>query len=98
MGVKTISANYSKADAAEDSIISAWGRAMQEEIDNEIMVNMMKMNGWTVVKLERFNDMKHPVDIKDWCTEIIGEGWTSFGTTFLFSESEHAEWFILRWC
>lgn len=70
---------------------------IQTDIDNGIM--MFEMGGWTVVKLERFKDMKHPIDVNDWCAENIGSRkfWTNFGPTYLFKESKHAEWFSLRW-
>lgn len=84
-----------------DDVVDALAKSMQEDIDNEIMMKMLETDGWTVVKLDRFKDMKHPIDIKDWCDENISnnkkKGWTNFGPTFLFKEQKYAEWFILRW-
>ena len=82
-----------------DEMIDEMAENIRQEIDNELMTSMLVMNGWTVVKLERFKDMKHPIDVNDWCNENIGSRkyWTNFGPTYLFKESKHAEWFSLRW-
>jgi hypothetical protein len=100
MGVKQFTANYlmKAGDNDLDTIAIAYAKIIQEEIDNEIVIDMLKMNGWIVVNLERFKDMKHPIDVQDWCTDNIGDGkWKNLGPTFLFRESKHAEWFSLRW-
>jgi len=102
MDMKTITANctVSGFDNSLDTIATAYAKIIQEEIDNEIMIKMMKMNGWYVVTITRFIDMKHPIDIEEWCNFTIGESkkiWSNFGTTYLFKEKEHAEWFSLRW-
>jgi len=84
----------------KDEIIDNMAKEIQREIDNEIMINMLKMDGWYVVMLTRFIDMQHPVDIEEWCTFTIGERknkWTNFGTTYLFKKKNYAEWFSLRW-
>jgi hypothetical protein len=82
-----------------DEMIDEMAENIRQEIDNELMTSMLVMNGWTVVKLERFKDMKHPIDVNDWCDKNIGSRkyWTNFGPTYLFKESKHAEWFSLRW-
>jgi len=84
----------------KDEIVEQMALEIQKEIDNEIMINMMKMNGWYVVMLSRFIDMQHPIDIEEWCNITIGEDkkkWTHYGTTFLFKKKKYAEWFSLRW-
>jgi len=102
MGMKQFTANYSMkpGDNDLDTIATAYAKIIQEEIDNEIMIKMMKMNGWYVVTIPRFMNMKHPIEIEEWCNFTIGESkkiWSNFGTTYLFKEKEHAEWFSLRW-
>jgi hypothetical protein len=102
MDMKQFSANYSMkpGDNDLDTIATAYAKIIQEEIDNEIMINMMKMNGWYIVALPRYIDMKHPIDIEEWCNITLGGSkmiWSNFGTTYLFKEKEHAEWFSLRW-
>lgn len=102
MDVKQFSANYTMkaGDNDLDTIATAYAKIIQEEIDNEIMIKMMKMNGWYAVTLTRFMNMQHPIEIEEWCNFTIGENkkdWSNFGTTFLFKEKEHAEWFSLRW-
>lgn len=90
MGIKT----------REDEILESMALEIQQEIDNEIMINIMKMNGWFVVTLDRFKDMNHPVDIEEWCNFTIGEDkkkWNNYGTTYLFKKKQYAEWFSLRW-
>jgi hypothetical protein len=90
MAVKTKEEEFAEVLALE----------IQKEIDNEIMIKMMKMNGWYVINLSRYIDMKHPIDIEEWCNITLGNSkktWSNFGTTYLFKEKEHAEWFSLRW-
>lgn len=102
MDVKQITATYTMkpGDNDLDTIAVAYAKIIQEEIDNEIMIDIMKMNGWFVVKLDRFKDMNHPIEIEEWCNITIGEDkekWNNFGTTYLFKKKEYAEWFSLRW-
>jgi hypothetical protein len=102
MDMREFSANYTMkaGDNDLDTIATAYAKIIQEEIDNEIMIDMMKMNGWYVVTLSRFMNMKHPIEIEEWCNLTIGEDkkkWTHYGTTFLFKKKEYAEWFSLRW-
>ena len=101
MGVKHITANWTNADMSDmDTIGVAYSKAIQQEMDNEIMIKMMKMNGWFVVTMDRFKDMKHPIEIEEWCNLTIGESkeeWNNFGTTYLFKKKDYAEWFSLRW-
>ena len=100
--MKEFTANHTMkaGDNDLDTIAATYANIIQEEIDNEIMIDMMKMNGWHVVTLSRFMSMKHPIEIEEWCNFMIGEGkkiWNNFGTTYLFKKKEHAEWFSLRW-
>ncbi len=82
----------------EEEMMDILAEEIRKEIDDEIMVDMFKMQGWTVVKLPRLNNMMHAVDIDNWCVENAGPGmWNKFGATFMFKESKHAEWFMLRW-
>jgi hypothetical protein len=102
MDMKQFTASYSIKPGNNDldTIATAYAKIIQEEIDNEILIDMMKMGGWYIVKLDRFKDMRHPINIETWCNETIGESkeiWSNFGPTFLFKESKHAEWFTLRW-
>lgn len=98
--MKTFTSTWSTPDIdnVEDSITGEWANALQQEIDNEIMVNVHKMQGWTIVNLSHLKNMMHAVDVEDWCVENAGPGmWNKFGSTFLFKDSKHAEWFMLRW-
>lgn len=101
MELKQFSASCTLGDFDDrqlDTIAVAYAKVIQEEIDNEIMVDMFKIQGWTIVKLPRLKDMMHAVDVEDWCVANAGAGkWNKFGSTFMFKESKHAEWFMLRW-
>jgi len=101
MEMKTFTANWTTEDSYTDTdtIMSlAFSREIQEAINNETMVDIHKTQGWTVVALPRFKDMRHAVDVNDWCVVNVGAGkWNKFGSTYTFKEQKHAEWFILRW-
>ena len=51
----------------EDSIMEDLGRQIQESIDDKMSYAFMMMywkeQGWTTVKLSRFQDNQHAVDI-----------------------------------
>ena len=98
MGMKQIKVTCNLSDGVDETLLEKYSKIIQEEIDNEIMVDMFKMQGWHVVKLDRFKDIMHAVDIDDWCVVNAGAGkWNKFGSTFMFKEKEHASWFMLRW-
>lgn len=94
----TATCSLSDFDDADDTTAVSFAKALQEQIDNELMVNMFKCQGWTVVSLATLKSNIHAVDIEDWCRENAGAGmWNKFGSTFMFKEKKHAEWFMLRW-
>jgi hypothetical protein len=82
----------------EDDLIEILGREIQQEIDNEIMLDYYSQSLWVQIKLPRFNDRKHAVDIQRWCDENIDEHeYANFGSTFVFKNGKDAEWFALKW-
>jgi hypothetical protein len=70
---------------------------MAEEIDNEIMIDMLVLGGWTKVELERLKDRYESIDIELWIDENCTGKYSKLGRTFVFEKKQDAEWFILKW-
>lgn len=89
----------------EDSIMEDLGRQIQESIDDKMNYGfMMKywqtMGGWTTVKLSKFQDNEHAVDISYWLEENGFEDRVDYyreGAEFIFQNPKHATMFALRW-
>jgi hypothetical protein len=71
--------------------------AIAEAIDNEIMIDMLVLGGWTKVELERLKDRYESIDIELWIDENCTGKHTKLGRTFVFEKKQDAEWFILKW-
>jgi hypothetical protein len=84
------------SDLVED-IAGEMSRAITEEIDREIMLDMLVATGWTKVELERLKDRYESIDIELWIDENCTGKHTKLGRTFLFEKKQDAEWFILKW-
>ena len=88
----------------EDSIKEDLGRQIQYAIDDKMSYAFMMMywkeQGWTTVKLSRFQDNEHAVDISYWLTEQglkDKEDYYRQGAEFVFASKKIATMFILRW-
>jgi|688.fasta_scaffold59867_4 hypothetical protein len=84
------------SDLVED-IAGEMSRAITEEIDREIMLDMLVATGWTKVELERLKDRYESIDIELWIDENCTGKHTKLGRTFVFEKKQDAEWFILKW-
>jgi hypothetical protein len=84
------------SDLVED-IVGELSKAIAEEIDREIMLDMLVFTGWTKVELERLKDRYESIDIELWIDENCTGKHTKLGRTFVFEKKQDAEWFILKW-
>lgn len=81
----------------QDEIIEELGTSMQSAVDREILWGILIGMGWTRVRLSRFTDNHHAVDITYWLEENVQTRYQREGADFLFEDSKDALLFILRW-
>lgn len=95
----TITATWTIDDdlTYSDELVADLAKALQEEIDREIMLDMLVLGGWTKVELERLKDRYESIDIELWIDENCTGKHTKLGRTFVFEKKQDAEWFILKW-
>jgi len=55
----------------QDEILEELGTRMQSQVDREILWGILIGLGWTRVKLSRFVDNYHAVDISYWLDEHV---------------------------
>jgi len=82
----------------EDTYIEAASRAIQEELDWEIVTDMMCQVGW--VRVDRNNDRvtrAESLSIRQWVTNNCKGRVQSRGRTWVFSDPEEALMFRLTW-
>lgn len=80
-----------------DELVADLAKALQEEIDREIMIDMLVLGGWTKVELERLRDRYESIDIELWIDQNCTGKHTKLGRTFVFEKKQDAEWFMLKW-
>lgn len=83
--------DYSYVDEQMDRI----AREMQEEIDAQVMISIMRDSGWFKVELRDFKTYNYP-DVDDWC-KLNNLEYHRFKTTFMFKNESDATMFRLRW-
>jgi len=81
----------------QDEILEELGTRMQSQVDREILWGILIGLGWTRVKLSRFVDNYHAVDISYWLDEHVKNPFEREGADFIFENSRDALLFILRW-
>lgn len=81
----------------ENKIIDDAGRQLAAEIDREIMWGFLEETGWVKVKLPRFVDRVHAIDVRIWLEENRTDEILQSGSKFLFKNPKDATMFILRW-
>lgn len=81
----------------EDEIIDRAGKEMAAEIDRGVLWWLLQGSGWTLVKLKRFHDNFHAIDVRIWVEENSTDEFLTAGSEFLFKSSKDATMFILRW-
>jgi hypothetical protein len=81
----------------QDAILEELGTKMQSQIDREILWGILIGMGWTRVKLSRFVDNHHAIDITYWLDEHVNNPFEREGADFIFEDSKDAMLFALRW-
>ncbi len=89
--------SVTSSDILSDQYASMLADEIKNQIDNEIMIDMLVLGGWTKVELERLKDRYESIDIELWIDENCTGKHTKLGRTFVFEKKQDAEWFILRW-
>jgi hypothetical protein len=87
----------SEYDDLEQQIITGMGTQLSNEVDREVLWGMLIELGWTRVKLSRFVDNHHAIDITYWLEANIKNPFEREGADFIFENSHDALIFILRW-
>jgi hypothetical protein len=67
-------------------------RAIQEEIDREIMVNILMSQGWTEVVIGR-----QTVVDTNWCKNYIKKPFKQYDHCWYFEDERDANFFTLKW-
>lgn len=81
----------------EDEIASALSKEIAKEIDFEVLSSMLVNLGWHRIKLDRFQNREHSVDILEWCALNTSYPYEHFGSTFVFENEGDAVNFSLKW-
>ncbi len=71
-------------------------KTLQEEIDAEIMIGLLKECGWNEVELERMHKPEKQI-IEQWAQDNIKNGVWTYGPVWMFKDDKEAMWFKLRW-
>ena len=80
----------------EDEIAESIAKDIAKEIDDGIMVDLLKDIGWTSVEFS-YKDNYHAVDVTHWLMENCPGKWRRLSSFYVFEDIKEAEWFILRW-
>ncbi len=81
----------------QEEMIDRMAREIAEEIDFEVMASLMVQSGWHKVKLARFENNNHAVDIAYWVEEHTIGGHIKHGSTYVFEKKGDAVNFSLKW-
>jgi hypothetical protein len=88
----------------EDFLKEDLGRQIQDSIDDKMGYTFMMMyrkeQGWTTIKLSKFQDNEHAVDITDWLFDNDLRDTVDYyreGREFVFASEKIATMFALRW-
>jgi len=78
-------------------MVEASARAMQRDIDREVLWSMLKEIGWTRVMISRSQDDDHAIDITHWLEANCKGAYERNGRDFIFENEKDATLFILSW-
>jgi hypothetical protein len=78
-------------------MIKASAKAMQRDIDREVLWSMLKGIGWTRVMISRSQDDNHAIDITHWLESNCKGAYERNGRDFIFENEKDATLFILSW-
>ena len=81
----------------QDEYMEQLAREVASEIDFEVLSSLMIESGWHKVKLDRFENNNHAVDIAYWVQDNAKGKFIRHSTTYVFEEEGDAVNFSLRW-
>ena len=84
-----------------EELESEFTESLNEEMSYHFMMMYWKtQEGWTTIKLSRFQDNHHAVDITEWLWDQGLKDKVDYyrdGAEFIFQNLKHATLFALRW-
>ena len=81
----------------EDQLADILAKEIAAEIDFGIMSELMGAQGWHKIKLERFLNREHSVDIRCWVEQNVKGKFLNNGSLYIFEEKGDAINFALKW-
>lgn len=99
MGLEELSKIDIEAEILKD-LENELTKSFEDNMSYLLLMMYWKEQGWHTVKLSRFQDNHHAVDITYWLAEQDlkdKEDYYREGSEFVFRESKHATLFALRW-
>jgi hypothetical protein len=81
----------------EKMLAAQLSEEIAKEIDFEILIDVLRGQGWTKLELPSMQGMTMAVDILDWVQENSTGKHAHFGRTFLFENAQDATAMALRW-
>jgi hypothetical protein len=81
----------------EEEIAKELSNEVAKSIDFEILTDLLKICGWSVVQLESLLSRKRSVDIIEWCDTNAKGRYKHLGCTFVFENQGDAVNFALKW-
>ena len=97
MKKKRALANSRWDGSLEDSVTYSMAEEITAEIDRSVVWGILETDGWVQVSLERFQDNRHAIDIREWIEDTCQGKHLSSGSNFIFKDPRDATMFILRW-
>jgi len=85
-----------KHNSLEDEILERKSKDLARGIDEDIMLKLLKLNGWISVKYFYKNN-PDAVDITDWLIKNCQGQWHRLSSYYVFEDKRDAVWFRLRW-
>lgn len=80
----------------EEQVSTELAKELAQELDRQMMWGWLKEAGWVHVKLSRYRDNMHAIDIRIWVEENRTDEILTAGCEFLFKNPKDATMFILR--
>lgn len=80
----------------EEQVSTELAKELAQELDRQMMWGWLKEAGWVHVKLSRYRDNMHAIDIRIWIEENRTDEILTAGCEFLFKNPKDATMFILR--
>jgi len=86
----------------EKDVMDAASKEITKEIDQEIMRDLLKAQGWTEVIVKSAGTVADQlnqswVDLEMWCDQNCKGKYTGWGTSWIFEKREDATFFALKW-